>query len=126
MDGSADSAMVAAAFDLAAGQAAALQVDVRVVYGREALPSWPATWQLLAGLLARTGQAHPGVVLSVAVYPGTTADALLTANESASLVVLAAPGLADDGAPAEQAVLALTPDELCAVQAMAVEPVAAH
>ena len=85
-----DAANVVAAIDLAAREAIRRHVALCLVYGRETLPSWTRTCEVLQRMLTRTSAMHPDLAVTTAVYPGTAADALLAAATTASLVVLAA------------------------------------
>lgn len=131
MDGTVHPDAVAAAVELGAREATQRHVDLRLVYGRATLPSWSATWQLLAGALARAGRDHPGLAVTAAVYPGSAGTALSAAADSASLVVLAVPPMAAGpeaiGGVADRAamVVAMTPNVLREIGAVTQEPVPA-
>ncbi len=90
MDASTGSASIATAVDRAAREAIERRVDLRLVYGRESLPSWSYAWQILADELARAAGTYPTLAVTAAVYPGTAQHALAAASDTASAVVLAA------------------------------------
>ena len=91
VDAAADgTASATAALELAAREALRRRVDLRLVYGHADLPPWPLAGQLLANDTARLAESHPTLAVTTAIYPGSTAQALLAAADTASLVVSAA------------------------------------
>jgi len=65
-------------------------VDLRLVYGRATLPSWPRAAEALECTVERIGAEFPGLAVAVVVYPGDAGAALSAAAASAGLVVLPA------------------------------------
>ena len=88
MDAVADEpARIAAMLDLAAHEAIRRGVDLRLVYGRDALPTWALAAQILARVVDQLEAAHPGLAVTTAIYPGTASDALALASATAGHVV---------------------------------------
>lgn len=92
-----DAANLLAAVDVAAREAIRRGVDVRLVYGRDTLPSLGLTCQILERAVTRTEAAHPRLAVTTAIYPGSATDALIAASAIAGLVVVAAEARLDDG-----------------------------
>jgi hypothetical protein len=92
----ADTPSATAALDLAAREALGRRVDLRLVYGQDALPPWLLACQILDQAVARLSTAYPDLAIIAAIYPGTSANALVAASATASLVVLAAEMRLDD------------------------------
>jgi hypothetical protein len=92
-----DGPSMSAALAFAAREAVRRQVDLRLVYGTEALPPWALTVQLIGKVIEHTSAVHPELAITTAFHPGTSARALAIASASASLVVVAAGPELDDG-----------------------------
>jgi hypothetical protein len=77
------------ALDVAAAEAVRRRVELRLVYGHASLPHALAqTCDSLAQTLDAIQSAHPNLAVTTAIFPGTAANALITASGSAGLVVL--------------------------------------
>ncbi len=98
MDATAEhGASTSAALEFAAREAVRRQVDLRLVYGTEALPPWALTSRLIEDIIERTSAVHPHLAITTVIHPGPSAHALAVASATASLVVVAAGPELDDG-----------------------------
>jgi hypothetical protein len=77
------------------------------VCGLDTVPDWPRAGQLLDAARGALEAAYPQLAVTIALYPGSTVDALEVAAETASLVVLGHPLGTLSGAP----VLVATSDQ---------------
>jgi hypothetical protein len=78
------------ALDVAAAEAVRRRVELRLVYGHASLPSALAqTCESLERTITAIQAAHPSLAVTTAIFPGTAANAVITASGHAGLVVLA-------------------------------------
>ncbi len=91
-----------AALDLGVWEAARRHVGLHLVYGHQPVPSWARPGhdtgdeplqlarQMLGRVVERVAHAHPGLAVSGAVSDGSPANALISASDTAGLVVVSA------------------------------------